>query len=132
MTKYLIAAAAIAAALFTINPSSAQADTKVKVYLGFGGPHAVHYRPHRGHWHKRHRKYHRHYRHHRPYYRPARRYTLPRWRVVRRMNHRGYYDCHNIRRRGDVFKMRCFRRGKLFKVRVSAWNGHVIRRHRLY
>ena len=143
MPKFVIAAFAIAAALFVTNPSTAKAGTDVEVFLGFGGPHGgvhgIHYRDYR-HGHKRYR--HRDYYYGDRYYKPRRHYrkrhyrkrhhAIPRWRMVRKMHRRGYYDCHKVRRRGNNYKMRCFRNDRLFKIKANAWSGHIVKRRRLY
>ena len=140
MSKFVFAAFAVAAALFVTNPSTAKAGTDVQVFLGFGGSnggvHDVHYRDRRhGHRHKRYR--HRNHYYRGDYYKPRRHYrkrhhVIPRWRMVRKMHRRGFYDCHKVRRRGNNYKMRCFRNDRLFKIKANAWSGHIVKRRRLY
>ena len=139
MSKFVFAAFAIAAALFVTNPSTANAGTDVKVFLGFDGPnagvHGVHYRDRR-HNHRRYRNRDRYYGDGN-YYKPRRHYrkrhhAIPRWRMIRKMHRRGFYDCHKVRRRGKNYKMRCFRNDRLFKIKANAWSGHIVKRRRLY
>lgn len=125
MSKFVFAAIAMAAALFTINPSSAKAGTDIQVFLGVGGSHAgvhgIHYRGHRfGHRRFGHRHYRKHHR------------ASPRRRIVRKMHRRGFYDCHNVRRRGHFYKMRCFRNDRLFRIKANARNGRIVKRRRIH
>ncbi len=122
MKKAIIAAAAIATALVAGAATGAQAKTNVDIHLGFGGYYGQpvpvpHYNSGSNYRHKRaHRRTH---------------YILPRWKVRRKLRHRGFRRCHNLRLRHESYKARCFKRGRLFKLRVDAYNGHIIRRHRI-
>ena len=119
MYKSLIAALAIAAALFGATMTGAQANSSVSIHIGVGGYHAPHYRPH-------YRPYHAH----RPYYAP-RRHILPRRAVHRSLRHRGYHHCRNMRLRHHAYRVTCAKRGKLFRLRVNARNARIINRHRI-
>ncbi len=119
MYKSLIAALAIAAALFGATMTGAQAKSSVSIHIGVGGYHAPHYRPH-------YRPYHAH----RPYYAP-RRHILPRRAVRRSLRHRGYHGCRNMRLRHHAYRVTCAKRGKLFRLRVNARNARIINRHRI-
>lgn len=115
MYKSLIAALAIAAALFGATMTAAQAKSSVSIHIGVGGYHTPHYRP---------------YHVHRPYYAP-RRHILPRRAVRRSLRHRGYYGCRNMRLRHHAYRVTCAKRGKLFRLRVNARNARIINRHRI-
>lgn len=134
MSKFFFAAIAMAAAVFATNPSTAKAGTDVQVSIGFGGSHSgvnkVHFRDHR-HGHRR--GYRRGYRsrHFGGHYRRGPNF-FSRGRIVRKMSRRGFYDCHRVRRNRGVYKMNCFRNDRLFKIKVNARNGKIIKRRRMY
>lgn len=109
-----IFAAAIAAAM-TFSQPSAEAG-KVGVTIGFGS----------GHWHNG-------YNHYDPFYEPAYSYqdALPRWRVLRKLERRGYYNFRRLRLRGDVYKVKARKNGRRYSLRIDAYSGRVISRHRI-
>ena len=121
MYKSIIAATAIAAALFAASLTGAQAKTDVDIHIGVGG----FFTPYQPHYH------HRPYRAHRPYYAP-RRHILPRRAVRRSLRHRGYRGCHDMRLRRGSYRMFCYKRGHLFRLRVNAWNARIMKRRPVY
>lgn len=53
-------------------------------------------------------------------------------RVLRTLRHIGYYDFYGLRYSDNVFKVKAFSDGGHFQLHVSARNGRVIRRIRIY
>jgi len=111
MTKTLIAAAVLVAALAASGTTSAEASPLAPKFKAHAATDVVQV------FHKRH-------------YRPAR-HVLPRWQVVRNLHRQGYRHCRGGPNRRGVYAFRCVRHGRLYGVRVSGWSGRIIHRWRI-
>ncbi len=57
--------------------------------------------------------------------------ALPRWRVLKKLERRGYRGFHGLRRNGQVYKVRAHRHGRVFKIWVNAYTGNIVKRRRV-
>lgn len=119
LMKSILAAGAIAAALFTAQPQ-AEAGTRIGVSIGVGeGVQFVHGR----------RSFRRAPFYGRRGFRAQRRAS--RRRAFRSLRRRGYYDIDPRGfRRGD-WRFTARKRGRLFRLRVDGRTGAIVRRHRI-
>lgn len=117
LKKTAIAAGTIAAALVAFQPA-ANAGGKVHLNFGFGNAYG------HGHWG---------HGHYDPYYTPSYHgyHVMPRWKLFRKLKHRGYYDFHRTYRKGAYYKVRAVRRGKLYKLTVDGRSGRIVRKRRI-
>ncbi len=112
----IIAAGAVAAAVFAFQPQQAMAGPKVHFHIGV--PYYDGYRPYYGHGP---------YYGHRHYYRPHLRRRISCRQARRMLRHRGFRriqvrDCHGRR---YVFTAR--RDGEWWRVRMSSRSGRIVR-----
>jgi len=144
-TKSLIAAGALATALFAFQPQ-ADAAPRVKILIGADAPvHTVHYRhrvaprPFRARW-----------RAHRRAHRVAPRPFRARWRAHRRAHryghrhphfglgarywisgilaYRGFHHIRGLRYNRGYWTAYATKRGRVFRLKVSAIDGHIVHR----
>lgn len=142
----LIAAAAIAASFVAFQPQ-AEAGTKVGIYIGNGQSHQGKAHKSQRHNKRRFKGHRKNRRRHisqpfygvyyspypqRPYVRHATYYQWPAWRVRRSLRARGYHNFSRLHYRKGYWLVKANKHGRRFKIRLSAYNGSIVGRHRLY
>ncbi len=58
-------------------------------------------------------------------------HALPRWKVLRTLEQNGYHGFHRLRRKGPEYNVRAHRHGRIFKIWVNAYTGHIVKRRRV-
>ncbi len=114
LKKTFIAAGTLAVVVFAAQPQ-AEAKTSFHFDIGIGVPVHGGYAP--AYWDH-------------GYYAPHRYWSVR--RVLRKLNRRGYHGFKKIRDRGGYVKVKAYRYGHFYKIRVSTYNGRIIRRKRIY
>ena len=57
--------------------------------------------------------------------------ALPRWRVLKRLERRGYHGFQRLQLKGHIYKVRARRHGHVFKIWVDAYSGEILKRRRI-
>ncbi len=116
LKKTTIAAGTLAAAILAFQPAAEAGKAKFSLSIGSG------------HWHH---GYHDPY--YDPYYAPAHYgyYVMPRWKVYRKLNRRGFHGFHRTWRKGPYYRLRAYRNGRLFKIKVDARSGRIVWKRRI-
>lgn len=52
--------------------------------------------------------------------------TLPRWKVLRKLEHRGYHGFHDLHLEGQIYKVRAHKLGQVYKIWVNAYTGNIV------
>lgn len=53
-------------------------------------------------------------------------------RILRKLRHRGYRNFRRVRNRGGFIKVKAFKFGHRYRLRVSTYNGRIISRRRMF